>query len=50
MTSQNYGSHALAEAWNQGSGKLRQQPFRNNITRRNVNILEGTHLYHLSYA
>lgn len=42
MTSQYYGAHAQAEAWEQGTGKLNQSSFKNNLTRRNVNILEST--------
>ncbi len=41
MSSQSYGNHTMVEAWDQGSGKIRQAPFRNNLTRRNLNILES---------
>lgn len=39
MTTQKYGNHAMAEAWELGTGKLRQAPSRNNLTRRNCNII-----------
>lgn len=44
MSSQNYGNHAMLEAWERGTGKQSQSNFRNNLTRRNVNILEGKSL------
>lgn len=42
MSSQNYGNHSMMEAWERGTGKRNQSDFRNNITRRNVNIIEST--------
>lgn len=50
MTSQNYGTHTMMEAVDHAGSKIRQAPFRNNITRRNLNILERTPLFYTRHA
>lgn len=50
MTEQAYGTHAMIEANTIGSGKLNQSSFKNNLTRRNLNILERTPFIHIRYA
>ncbi len=50
MTEQAYGSHTMTEANFITSGKLNQSSFKNNLTRRNMQILESTHLFHIRNA
>lgn len=50
MTEQSYGSHAMTEANYINSGKVNQSTFKNNLTRRNLNILERTPILNARHA